>query len=388
MGRTMRADMYENVSVRKRASGEYEETVYDRRVQATEKRGVAVRREPLYQECRGSGKRNVAQMESGKVSGGSRAVWKEPMYEADRRNREAGAYRTTGQEKTKRGRKKFGRRKRKSAARKVLTGLLFYFLFAGMIATCIAVVSVFSEWKEKRQSQDAAKTDGIMADGTEAWTEEETGSRALMEITPEIRHECQELYEEQEELLLIVNKDHELETSYQPMLRNICKGRLKAADILYEDLCAMLEDGGQAGYEYWIASAHRDRTYQQGLVDEDVKKYMAKGYTYEAALQKTYEYTMPAGQSEHETGLALDILCSTNMMMDESQAYEPGNQWLAAHCHEYGFILRYPADKEDVTGIKYEPWHFRYVGKEAAAYLRNKGWTLEEFYRVIHDSIR
>ena len=362
MGRTMRADMYENVSVRKRASGEYEETVYDRRVQATEKRGV--------------------------VSGGSRAVWKEPMYEADRRNREAGAYRTTGQEKTKRGRKKFGRRKRKSAARKVLTGLLFYFLFAGMIATCIAVVSVFSEWKEKRQSQDAAKTDGIMADGTEAWTEEETGSRALMEITPEIRQECQELYEEQEELLLIVNKDYELETSYQPVLRNICKGRLKAADILYEDLCAMLEDGGQAGYEYWIASAHRDRAYQQGLVDEDVKKYMAKGYTYEAALQKTYEYTMPAGQSEHETGLALDILCSTNMMMDESQAYEPGNQWLAAHCHEYGFILRYPADKEDVTGIKYEPWHFRYVGKEAAAYLRNKGWTLEEFYRVIHDSIR
>ncbi len=247
MGRTMRADMYENVSVRKRASGEYEETVYDRRVQATEKRGVAVRREPLYQECRGSGKRNVAQMESGKVSGGSRAVWKEPMYEADRRNREAGAYRTTGQEKTKRGRKKFGRRKRKSAARKVLTGLLFYFLFAGMIATCIAVVSVFSEWKEKRQSQDAAKTDGIMADGTEAWTEEETGSRALMEITPEIRQECQELYEEQEELLLIVNKDYELETSYQPVLRNICKGRLKAADILYEDLCAMLEDGGQAG---------------------------------------------------------------------------------------------------------------------------------------------
>ena len=100
MGRTMRADMYENVSVRKRASGEYEETVYDRRVQATEKRGVAVRREPLYQECRGSGKRNVAQMESGKVSGGSRAVWKEPMYEADRRNREDGAYRPAGQEMT------------------------------------------------------------------------------------------------------------------------------------------------------------------------------------------------------------------------------------------------------------------------------------------------
>lgn len=390
MGRTVRADLYENVSVRKRASGEYGEPVYGRSVQEKRERGVTVRREPLYQEGRGNGKRNVAQMEQRRVSGGSRAVWKEPMYEAGRRDREADVYRTAGQGKAKSRGQRSGRRKRKSAARKVLTGLLFYFLFAGMIATCIAVVSVFFGWKEKLQSQDAVNRDGIVTDGTKEQaegTEEETGSRTVMEITPEIRQECQELYAEQEELLLIVNKDHALETSYQPVLRNICKGRLKASDILYEDLCAMLADGGQAGYEYWIASAHRDRAYQQGLVDEDVEKYMAKGYTYEAAIQKTYEYTMPAGQSEHETGLALDILCSTNMVMDESQAYEPGNQWLAAHCHEYGFILRYPADKEEITGIRYEPWHFRYVGKEAAAYLRNKGWTLEEFYEVVNGMI-
>lgn len=390
MGRTVRADLYENVSVRKRASGEYGEPVYGRSVQEKRERGVTVRREPLYQEGRGNGKRNVAQMEQRRVSGGSRAVWKEPMYEAGRRDREADVYRTARQGKAKSRGQRSGRRKRKSAARKVLTGLLFYFLFAGMIATCIAVVSVFFGWKEKLQSQDAVNRDGIVTDGTKEQaegTEEETGSRTVMEITPEIRQECQDLYAEQEELLLIVNKDHALETSYQPVLRNICKGRLKAADILYEDLCAMLADGGQAGYEYWIASAHRDRAYQQGLVDEDVEKYMAKGYTYEAAIQKTYEYTMPAGQSEHETGLALDILCSTNMVMDESQAYEPGNQWLAAHCHEYGFILRYPADKEEITGIRYEPWHFRYVGKEAAAYLRNKGWTLEEFYEVVNGMI-
>lgn len=390
MGRTVRADLYENVSVRKRASGEYGESVYGRSVQEKREKRAAVRREPLYQEGRGNGKRNVAQMEQRRVSGGSRAVWKEPMYEAGRRDREADVYQTARQGKAKSRGQRSGRRKRKSAARKVLTGLFFYFLFAGMIATCIAVVSVFSEWKEKRQSQDAVNRDGIVTDGTKEQaegTEEETGSRTVMEITPEIRQECQDLYAEQEELLLIVNKDHALETSYQPMLRNICKGRLKAADILYEDLCAMLADGGQAGYEYWIASAHRDRAYQQGLVDEDVEKYMAKGYTYEAAIQKTYEYTMPAGQSEHETGLALDILCSTNMVMDESQAYEPGNQWLAAHCHEYGFILRYPADKEEITGIRYEPWHFRYVGKEAAAYLRNKGWTLEEFYEVVNGMI-
>jgi D-alanyl-D-alanine carboxypeptidase len=67
--------------------------------------------------------------------------------------------------------------------------------------------------------------------------------------------------------------------------------------------------------------------------------------------------------------------------MDSTQADEPGNLWLLTHCSEYGFILRYPADKEDVTGISYEPWHFRYVGKEAAQYIMDNGITLEDFKR-------
>lgn len=191
------------------------------------------------------------------------------------------------------------------------------------------------------------------------------------------------MYAGQESLLVLVNKEHELPVTYEAGLRNICHGRLQASDVLYEDLCAMLKGGKEAGYEYWIASAWRDRSYQQGLVDEDVQNYMAKGYSYEAALEKAYEYMMPAGKSEHETGLALDILCSTNTRMDESQAGEPGNKWLVQHCHEYGFILRYPKKKEEITGIQYEPWHFRYVGREAAAYLKEKGWTLEEFYEAV-----
>ncbi|MBQ9141542.1 MAG: M15 family metallopeptidase [Lachnospiraceae bacterium] len=101
------------------------------------------------------------------------------------------------------------------------------------------------------------------------------------------------------------------------------------------------------------------------------------------ALEKTYEQTMPAGKSEHETGLALDLLCSENVNMDISQADEPGNRWLAEHAHEYGFILRYPKDKEDITDIYYEPWHFRYVGKETAAFLYEQEWTLEEFWECL-----
>lgn len=361
MGRTVRADMYENNYMNRRAAGEYGEPLYDRRV-------------------RGGGSRKA---ENRKVA------WKEPAYESRRKNA--------------------SRKRRRKIQYKILRGILIYFIVAGIVATCFMIFSILVGGKKKVHAEELAGNGGTIVESAlrglfskdEAEGEEDAyvsggsdGSlygdevaAAALVITPQIRQECQNLYAENAALLLLVNKEKELPLSYEAGLRNICEGRLQAADILYEDLRAMLKDGGQAGFQYWIASAYRDRAYQQGLVDEDVGKYMSKGYSYEAALEKTYEYTMPAGKSEHETGLALDILCSTNTLMDESQKDEPGNRWLVDHCHEYGFILRYPAGKEDVTGIKYEPWHFRYVGKEAATYLKGKGWTLEEFYEVLNGII-
>lgn len=198
------------------------------------------------------------------------------------------------------------------------------------------------------------------------------------------RDSCTVLYEEYGELLILVNKEHGLEEEvYRDNLRNICNGRLLASKALYKDLVDLLAAAGAEGYQYWIASAYRSRERQQELVDEDVTRYMAQGMRRQEALEKTYEQTMPAGCSEHETGLALDILCSENVNMDLSQALEPGNRWLTEHAHEYGFILRYPEGKEYITGIFYEPWHFRYVGKEAAQYLYENELTLEEFHTCL-----
>lgn len=335
---------------------------------------------------------------------GRRVAWKEPMYENRRSSIYSEKHAGTGNSP-----KSVRRKKRRKIRYRILRGILIYFIIAGIAATCFMIFGIFAGGKEKVHAEELEGNSGTivenalrglfskdnMQDNEDVSAFEEPGESLYgdgmtasgLEITPQIRQECQNLYAEHTTLLVLVNKEHELPDFYEAGLRSICEGRLQAAGILYEDLCAMLKDGGQAGFQYWIASAHRDRSYQQGLVDEDVDKYMAEGYSYEAALQKTYEYTMPAGKSEHETGLALDILCSTNTIMDESQKYEPGNQWLVEHCHEYGFILRYPEDKESVTGIKYEPWHFRYVGKEAAAYLKEKGWTLEEFYGAVNGII-
>ena len=193
--------------------------------------------------------------------------------------------------------------------------------------------------------------------------------------------QCKALYEEYEELLVLVNREHPLEEgAYEDSLRSICNGRLQASEYLYEDLVDLLAAAGEEGHQYWIASAYRSRRRQQELVDEDVKRYMAQGMDYREALAETYKQTMPAGCSEHETGLALDLLCSENVNMDITQAEEPGNRWLTEHAHEYGFILRYPKEKEGITDISYEPWHFRYVGKEAATFLYEQGWTLEELH--------
>lgn len=182
-------------------------------------------------------------------------------------------------------------------------------------------------------------------------------------------------------LLIVANKDHALPEDYDPGLRYICNGRLQASAVMYDDLVAMLRAAKDAGYDYWIASGYRDRQYQQELIDEDVREFMLQGMSYESALEKTMEETLPAGHSEHETGLSLDILCSGNTDMDISQSYEPGNRWLVEHCARYGFILRYPKGKEDITGISYEPWHFRYVGS-AAEEIMEKGITLEEYMGI------
>lgn len=196
-----------------------------------------------------------------------------------------------------------------------------------------------------------------------------------------------EIYNNNKDTLILANRDNPLPTDYKPSLRHICNGRLEASNELYSSLVQMLADAKLQGYTYWISSAYRSAEKQQKLVDEDVYTCMANGMSYNDALEEVYKETMPAGCSEHQTGLALDILCSGNSVMDASQKDEPGNKWLRKNCYKYGFILRYPEDKSGITGINFEPWHFRYVGKEAAKFIMKSGITLEEFHMALEQNV-
>ena len=141
----------------------------------------------------------------------------------------------------------------------------------------------------------------------------------------------------------------------------------------------MLDAANAAGCHLWGQSLFRPYSSQARLYQIEVDKLLADGYEQQAAEDKAATVVARPGCSEHNTGLAVDFECAEFPDLDEgfkdTQAYE----WLMAHCAEYGFILRFPQDKEAITGVIYEPWHYRYVGVEAATEIMRRGLCLEEY---------
>ena len=138
-----------------------------------------------------------------------------------------------------------------------------------------------------------------------------------------------------------------------------------------------LEAARSEGLWVVLASGYRSYEEQQYLFQEKVAQYGDEDVAATIVARP--------GTSEHQTGLAADITDQyydiKKQSLEETELY----QWMSAHCQDFGFIVRYPQDKEDITGIIYEPWHFRYVGKEAAAYIMENSLTLEEFLELYRE---
>lgn len=192
------------------------------------------------------------------------------------------------------------------------------------------------------------------------------------------------------DLVMLVNKSMFLDKSFKPddlvdMKRlkldadgNNTNGGVRMVDSSWQlqrecaaALVELCDAARQAGHELYLKSAYRSYYKQAVMYENRIKKY---GYD--------DGWVTKPGASDHQTGLGCDVVPKTwtDRGMNEDMAQEPETQWMAEHCAEFGFILRYPADKEDITEINYEPWHLRYVGKEAAAYIMDNGLCLEEFY--------
>jgi len=136
----------------------------------------------------------------------------------------------------------------------------------------------------------------------------------------------------------------------------------------------MMASARAAGATIWAQSGYRSYTTQRELFENRVNRYMNNGYSRAQAEKNAALWIAAPGTSEHQSGLAVDFNCIT-MAFEQTVAY----QWLIENAHRYGFILRYPRETTHITGVNYEPWHFRYVGVEHASMIWDCGVTLEEY---------
>ena len=166
--------------------------------------------------------------------------------------------------------------------------------------------------------------------------------------------------------VILVNASNKIPDYYDPDLTTLF-GWNQVSRVCLEPMKAMLDACEAAGAEYRFNSSYRSGKNQEQIIEKRTEEYMDKGMTYEQAYAKTLETVALPGTSEHEMGLAADIVG------------KEANEWLAEHCWEYGFILRYPPEKGDITGITYEPWHFRYVGQKVSMDMKDTGLCLEEY---------
>lgn len=219
----------------------------------------------------------------------------------------------------------------------------------------------------------------LFSGGKKQETKEEPGRKhiAFSSVLP-ANPEKKEAEEDEAWALILVNAEHPIPEDYTVTLTLLRNGQ--AVDRrAYPDLQEMVDDMRAKGLSPLICSSFRTQEKQQKLYDAQVQKYLDKGYSREAAEEEASKWSAYPGTSEHQTGLALDIVSTAYQVLDEKQESTPEQAWLLENSWKYGFILRYPPEKSEITGIFYEPWHYRYVGKAAAKEIYDAGICLEEY---------
>ena len=214
-----------------------------------------------------------------------------------------------------------------------------------------------------------AVTETTQAETTAAESATET---AIEETTvPAAPYIAEQSPEDTEWMLLLVNQAHPIGEYVPPELKTLSNGVQIDARI-YPALQEMYNAMYAAGYSPYTREGFRTYEAQKEIMDARIARHLAEGYTVDGARIQAEKYVAVPGMSEHQTGLAVDINAA------DSNSW-PLYGWLSQHAYEYGFIMRYPQGAEEITGFQYEPWHYRYVGTEAAAEITIRGITLEEY---------
>lgn len=173
--------------------------------------------------------------------------------------------------------------------------------------------------------------------------------------------------------LILVNRDSYIPDDYQVELTELSNGK-KVDSRIYPELQKMFNDARAQGYGLFVREGYRTQEEQQKLLEEKIEAYKNEGKSKSEAKKLAEQWVAIPGTSEHQLGIAVDINADTTKSSSDD-VYG----WLAENAYKYGFIKRYPSDKTDITGVINEPWHYRYVGKEAALEIYSSGICLEEY---------
>ena len=258
------------------------------------------------------------------------------------------------------------RRMPKEHKRLVIYSIIVLFI-GGMLGNSIGR-SKEDKRSEKKVAQAVAKV-------------QEKDDKKLKEIEKQLYDLKEQVNGEEVKLpwnMVLVNGDHPMEEGYVPQLKELEEG-LSLDSRIIDAAKEMLADAKKAGLHIDICSAYRSVERQEQVFGDSMKERVKDGMSYWDAFNETALNVAVPGTSEHALGLALDLISNQYTELDERQETTAEAKWLKENCHKYGFILRYPPEKTNITGIIYEPWHYRYVGVEDATEIMKLGITLEEY---------
>lgn len=248
------------------------------------------------------------------------------------------------------------RRKRKKRKRRIAS-------FAIMLLIVIAIVILWGNKFNKKEET---------TETFEPITESNVITVELEEPEPEIASNITDWN------LILINKENKIPENYQVELQTV-EDKHKVDSRIAGALTQMLADARKSGLQPYICSSYRTNNVQETLFYEKVKEYTKLGYEkQEAERNASYWVTLPR-TSEHEIGLSVDIVSKNYQILNQTQESTDVQKWLMENCDKYGFVLRYPTYKKEITKINYEPWHYRYVGVENAKFMKEKDYCLEEY---------
>ncbi len=225
-----------------------------------------------------------------------------------------------------------------------------------------SAVSAVEEKKEEKSSSTEAKQP---EQPIETKNEEKADSEPAAPVEKDWR-------------LILVNPDNLIPDDYEVELAATKYGYQVDARIV-KDVEALIDGAAADGVQLLICYGYRTVEQSQQLFEKQIRQQLARGLSQEEAVAEAKRWVAPPKTSDHHTGLALDIVTPEYQVLNHGFYDTPAGRWMAEKCWDYGFVIRFPEDKQDITGITYEPWHLRFVGKENSLAMRENNECLEEY---------